>query len=262
MRFSQYSPHPLLKSCIVCYWVMEGDEHFTHKIIPDGHPEIVFHYGEPYNRNMENRMEKQPFAIAAGQLSKPISISPSGTTGVIGVKFSAAGMWKLFGVNMHVITNEAERLEDVLDIDPTFQFKIREASTDQERVTLLNQLFLPYVDDKRDAQAEWLIRQMEIEQGVITIKKLCDRNKISPRKLERLFRESIGLPAKTYLRLVRFNYVHKLLQQKEVSRSDVAFLAGYFDQSHLNRDFKIFTGENPSSYFTNVPALSHFFLNR
>jgi AraC-like DNA-binding protein len=240
---------------------MEGEEIFSHDIIPDGFPEIIFHYGEHYYTHKANGKRKQAVAIAAGQLTKPITISPSGKTGALGVKFKPPGIWKLFGLNMQLIANETESLEQVINFENALQSRILEAQNNHDRIQLLDRFFLSHLDEHQRNPSAGIIHDMVMARGQLTVKKISDTHNISPRKLERTFNESIGVSAKMYLRLMRFDHVYKLLQQNRATKADIAFLGGYFDQSHFNRDFKIFTGEDPSTYFKNVPFMSDFFLN-
>jgi AraC-like DNA-binding protein len=63
------------------------------------------------------------------------------------------------------------------------------------------------------------------------------------------FREQVGQPPKTMGRIIRFNRAPKLLQSpRSPTLADVVFEAGYYDQSHMNRDFRRFTGISPSAF--------------
>jgi transcriptional regulator GlxA family with amidase domain len=45
---------------------------------------------------------------------------------------------------------------------------------------------------------------------------------------------------------MRFNRAVALLGRGDVDLAEVAFECGYFDQAHLNRDFREFAGSSPS----------------
>src|SRR5688572_4163357 len=114
MNFLQFKPHPRLGSIIECYWIAEGSDIFLNKIIPDGCPEIIFHFEDPYEvQDAENTFLMQPLTIVAGQLTRPLFIRPSGKSGVLGVKFKATGLWKLFSCSMKMLKNETLPLEEV-----------------------------------------------------------------------------------------------------------------------------------------------------
>ena len=71
----------------------------------------------------------------------------------------------------------------------------------------------------------------------------------SHRRLIDRFREGIGLAPKTIGRVLRFERVSRMLQQVEEPRlAEVALDCGYYDQAHLNRDFRQFAGTSPGQY--------------
>jgi AraC-like DNA-binding protein len=70
----------------------------------------------------------------------------------------------------------------------------------------------------------------------------------SRRRMERIFARDLGIRPKVYARIVRLNAVLATLEDAERGRAvDVALDAGYFDQAHLLRDFRILAGRTPRS---------------
>jgi AraC-like DNA-binding protein len=98
--------------------------------------------------------------------------------------------------------------------------------------------------------------------GRTTISTLRDITGVSDRHLERLFKKSVGLSPKFFARVVRFNTIFKLAREDKPNVLDLGLESGFYDQSHFIRNFKAFTGEEPSRYFFFEPTLANFFLNR
>ena len=70
----------------------------------------------------------------------------------------------------------------------------------------------------------------------------------SRRRIERAFARDLGIRPKVYARIVRLNTVLATLDDAERPRAvDLALEAGYFDQAHLLRDFRILAGRTPRS---------------
>ena len=69
------------------------------------------------------------------------------------------------------------------------------------------------------------------------------------------FRRATGIAPKRYAELVRF---HRLIDRTPVAEaapwSELAVDGGYYDQSHVIRDFKRFTGFTPAEYHRRVSA--------
>lgn len=82
----------------------------------------------------------------------------------------------------------------------------------------------------------------------------------SRRRLERLFARDVGIPPKLYARIVRLNAVLATLEEPERPQAvDLALEAGYFDQSHLLRDFRALAGRRPGAARTEDGEMSRHF---
>jgi methylphosphotriester-DNA--protein-cysteine methyltransferase len=97
---------------------------------------------------------------------------------------------------------------------------------------------------------------------MITIEEIINAIGIGERQLERLFRKYVGLSPKFYCRIIRFNYIFQLMQEQSPRLIDLTYDAGFFDQSHFIRNFKAFTGEDPSRYLFDEKNLANFFLKK
>lgn len=63
----------------------------------------------------------------------------------------------------------------------------------------------------------------------------------------RRFREQIGLTPKAYANIVRFNRALELARGPKATWAEIALDCGYYDQSHLVRDFQRFAGRAPAT---------------
>lgn len=71
----------------------------------------------------------------------------------------------------------------------------------------------------------------------------------SPRYLIALFNEHIGVPPKLYARILRFEHAVEVAATKTGGGwAQIAQRCGYYDQAHMIRDFREFTGHAPGSY--------------
>ena len=86
--------------------------------------------------------------------------------------------------------------------------------------------------------------------GVVKVKNLTNKFHISRRWLEKQFAEQVGISPKQMARLIRFNALLLSVEMTpSVSWSEMIDKFGYYDQSHLNKDFHEFTGLSPTDYF-------------
>ena len=86
--------------------------------------------------------------------------------------------------------------------------------------------------------------------GEIKIDDLAREAGLSGRQLERKFIDQVGVPPKLYCRISRLEYALRLKEATpQRTWTDLTFLAGYFDQNHMIKDFKALAGSAPSDFF-------------
>jgi len=133
-----------------------------------------------------------------------------------------------------------------------------------EKVSSIERWFLKFIDDKeiKISKGELAAKLILRENGKISIQEILRKINISEKSLERLFKSQIGLSAKFYSRIIRLSYVFRLVQQDKTEWTDLAFLSGFYDQSHFIKNFKEFTGDEPSRYGFNERNMANFFLKQ
>ena len=93
------------------------------------------------------------------------------------------------------------------------------------------------------------IIQME---GVMTSVKISNHVFYSPRHLNRLFNLYLGMSMKAFSRLVRINKSIQLLNESKTTLTFICEKLGYYDVSHLVKEFKSVCGTTPQEYRTNM----------
>jgi AraC-like DNA-binding protein len=265
MQYSTFVPEIKLQSVLECYWIVEGVDTSVQKIIPDGFTEFVFHFKDSYTIYTEGTHATiQPLSIIAGQLSKPIFLTPTGASGVLGIKFKPTGIWKLFGCDMTPLLNRTEDLAYALGEEAaTLARHIVFAKHARQKIHVVENYLLEKITTSRDTgQLDAIVKEIQESRGQVSVSDLATKYELSARTMERIFQERVGLSAKLFARLNRFTHIFKLLQQPTLTKAEATYLSGYFDQAHFNKEFREFAGENPESYFGKNHAFANFFLNR
>ncbi|HWR42377.1 AraC family transcriptional regulator [Sporomusa sp.] len=81
----------------------------------------------------------------------------------------------------------------------------------------------------------------------VTLEELEQISGLSKFNIIRSFKEEFAIPPHTYQTLLRINYAKRQLRQcKHIV--EVAYEAGFYDQSHFNKVFKSHTGVTPEKY--------------
>lgn len=82
--------------------------------------------------------------------------------------------------------------------------------------------------------------------GARSIAQIAQTLRVSARHLERGFAREVGLSPKTLARVLRFQRAFQwLAAPARRPAAEIALACGYYDQSHLIRDFRQFAGSTP-----------------
>jgi len=266
MNFQKIIPTDGLRHIINCYWFVDsGDdcEILVQKIIPDGFPELIFHYGDPYEINLSGIWERQSQYLVAGQIKKYFFLRNTGRSGIVGIKLMPAALSDVFGISMDQLTSRVVPLSEVRSDKLTALIGMAVSGITPEAVAARFDAFFEEVALRRQVATvtqNTIVDSILGSRGTASIGELCRQAKISERSLERFFRHHVGLTPKYFSRIIRFSNIFKLIEKGDPSWVDVAYLTGYYDQSHFIRDFKAFTGEEPSKYLFEHPTIANFFL--
>jgi methylphosphotriester-DNA--protein-cysteine methyltransferase len=99
-------------------------------------------------------------------------------------------------------------------------------------------------------------------KGTIAVNELCVAVAVGERQLERAFKKYVGLTPKFYMRIIRFSHIFHAFTTGKDNWAQLGLEAGFYDQSHFIKNFKAFTGEDPSAYFFDDPTMANFFLKK
>ncbi|MCF7560530.1 helix-turn-helix domain-containing protein [Sabulilitoribacter multivorans] len=266
--YFQKDASPKISGIIKSFWQIDNKENTSivrEKIIPDGYPELIFHFGDCYRTNINGVWQTQGRNLIAGQIKNHFFLENTGKSKIFGIKFQPWGLNELFKIEMSGLTDKVIEVPDkVLEtIMPVKEISVGSLSFD-EKVIKIEHWFIEYLLglDLINFEGQKAVELIIEKKGKTELKTIQREVGISERSLERYFRTKIGLSPKYYSRIIRFSHIFKLAQLDEIDWSDIVFLTGYYDQSHFIKNFKEFTGEDPSKYSFFEKNLANFFLKK
>lgn len=264
MAFSLHQPDPAIADLVDCFWVVEEDDATPgeRKIIPDGYPELIFHYGDPYEIRLMGDWERQPRCLAAGQITRYFFLRNTGRSGMIGVKLQPWGLAQLCGLPMVSLKDRVVALAQACDASMPIESAVMAAHDTDGRMAALTGV-LRRLDRRPPPEAlSRAVAMIFKSHGTLPVSELCAACGVNERSLERAFARHVGLSPKFYSRLVRFSAIFRAVSGEGPCLSELSVDAGYYDQPHFHRDFKKFTGENPSEYAFGRASMANLFLGR
>jgi AraC-like DNA-binding protein len=190
-------------------------------------------------------------SFLAGLGERSSYVRATGPASCVQVNLTPLAAHMFLGVPMHELANRVVTLEDVLPHSAReLTERLEDAGTWEARFELLDAVFAERLAQARQPSGEvaWAWRILERTHGKAPIGWICDRLGRSRRHLAARFREQVGLTPKTVARIFRFEHAVRLLGRGQVSLAELAFECGYYDQAHLNREFRDFAGKPPAAF--------------
>lgn len=245
-----------------------------HTTLPNGSPEIIINLGEDYNRiiTVDNKREintvvQESSITFIGQKNIPVKIHQSGKCDLIIVRLKPYGLYYLSDWYQPELVNSsinhtqlpgkiaalAGKLIPLLSVSP--DLKVREFLVEY----FLNEL-RKMCQKKEDFQIGKIVDEIHRWSGTLQINQICDRFGLTRRTLENRFKTQTGITPKEYCSIVQFRSFFERTLIKEnrqekafgkLSLTEGALDVGYYDQSHLVRNFKKFAGLTPRQYLEN-----------
>lgn len=258
MKFRTYPPSRKLQGLVRFFWVFEGDqlaEPYIYRSMADPCSELIFHYKGRFDELSECGKRDGSFLSGIhGQTHRYRRFLTEKAFGIFGVYLYPFAARQLLGLSAAELTNRMPDLPSVLGKKgKELEERIFLALDTNCRIQILTS-FLEQQFQKREPDDHPAIAAVRfvIQSGQNhTVRKLADHFNLSERQFERKFKEYSGFAPKKYLRLVRFGEACNRYQEaNQKTLSEIALSCGYYDQSHFIKDFKTFSGYNPSDFFS------------
>jgi len=177
----------------------------------------------------------------------------TGSLDVFHINFTFIGFHALFAIPASAVRDSAESAELVLGPSILELEQRLAAASRDHRQTVAESFLLQRLAKARpvpgSAIAASLARSLQHSHQQTLIHDVAARHTLSVRQVERIFERHIGVSPKVFNRLTRLQRALDLRRKTPaLDGAALASASGYFDQSHMVRDFRDLTGETPTSF--------------
>jgi hypothetical protein len=243
VHYREHRPPPELAPYVRSFWTLRDVGPEVQRILPDGSFDIVFHLGEAFARDGE----RQPAAMLIGEVRRPVIVRPTGRADVLGIRFRPGGAAPFLRAPAAAFSDAILPLREVFA--SSIEEQVFESRSTRERLALLSRMLIGrYAEPRGSRLARAAAALIASRQGAIRIRDAAALLGSTERTLERAFAVSIGVTAKTFARLARF--------QSALNGGPDA----YFDDSHRIRDFHEFGGATPGELQRELNLLNEAFV--
>lgn len=266
MNYCEAKPTSVAADLVKLYWeVSYGKVDLVDEaepILPDGCVEIIFDFRDRFQTFLDSGEKViQPRSIVAGQFTSRILIGPTGDTELFGIRLRPEAGFTLLGLSMEELRDQLVDLKDVIGAKEEILFDRLSAAKDFRSRREIFEEFLPsIVIHPINVQLSVCINSIRSTNGATTVRQHAASLGWSERRLERAFKQHVGLSPKLFSRITRFQSFLIGDGFNDDLLLDRALAAGFYDQAHLIKDFRSFAGVTPTEYFASQNALSELFI--
>lgn len=227
-------PAAALRSHVSHYWLSLDNGDDTYTIAPDAAVDVVLAIGETSYR-------VDVFGTTTRRLAFPLDIGKH----YLGIRFRP-------GQSRHFLDAQARELTDSFQPADELLFPnvlgLAESISDDSLFARVDAVLLNYLTRRppRHSRIDDVVRHIEATPGPLRIAELAQIYCKSRRQLERDFLDVVGLPAKLFAEIIRFQRASALLANSNRPLAQIAADLGYTDQSHFSNEFSRFFGQPPA----------------
>ena len=226
-HFYEFTIHDEKKHCI--------------KAVPDASIDLLFNIGE---NKVSTYISGTVFGVKKWELGTQDDC--------FGVRFQPGQGILPKDITMEMIVNDDSEIDgDIFGKNLTE--KIALAKTMSERIDIFKKAYEDMVlgrnslSDKEKIN-EYLVNRISRTKGMITMRQLEDETNYSACYLRRIFKSFHGISPKQFAQYIRFQNLLMQADKEGVRYEQVALDCGYYDEPHMMKEFKKYSGVTLEQY--------------
>ena len=269
LEYAEHAPPPALTPYVRCLWTLAGPAPAVptpQPVVPDGCMELILNFGEPFERHRVDGsfVERQPLRLLVGPTTRPAVIVPTGRIDLFGVRLHPWGAARLLGVDPVALRDELPSIGEASRSLARSLEPACDAPTLRERRSVLEHALEARARraSPPDPALRAVVQTVVTRLPPLSVRDLAIRVGRSVRWIQRAFEQDVGLTPKMLARIARAQRAVRLADRHpKRSWSAVAAEAGYFDHSHLVREFHEIVGCTPTELGVRAGELTDAFLS-
>jgi AraC-like DNA-binding protein len=251
MFHQEFESPSLLQDTIKCFWYNKidlGETASSFEVVPDGYAEIIFHFGNGCSIVHNEIAEPLPSPFIMGLLNQPATFSSKKSLEIIGIRCFPWTVFDLLGLPSG--KSGVQLFEHpIAGLQPILQESINSGQIEEAIMHAKKHFMDLHSDSMNNSLLFKAGNALRNTNGKITVNQIAVEAHTTVRTLERNFKQSSGHTVKDVSGLMRFEQVRNhLWLYPDTNLAGLAHELGYTDQSHLNREFKRYSGITPAAF--------------
>lgn len=213
------------------------------RIVPDDSSHLLYHRFAP-----RSGAAKRHRLVVAGPRTRFVDVDKSRRSFTVGVRFRPWSAASLLGISAVDLVDRSVGLETLLGAEGRAIERRLGACGEEEAPAvlvgwLLRRARAETPDERRARRAAIRLRRGDGCEGA------ASTAGVGGRWLRAVMRDQVGLSPKALARVARLHRaLHRIRDAREVPGSRIAVASGYYDQSHMIREFRRLLGETPGRW--------------
>jgi AraC-like DNA-binding protein len=265
MLVVRYRPSTAFCAFVEDFWLYDGyvSAHARERILPSGTFELVFNLREDelriYSSARPGQYRRFSGAVVSGPYAGYFGSDAVEEISVMGVHFRPGGAFPFLGMPAGELADTHVDLAAIWKGHASsLRAELAETASAAERFRRLEQALIRHLYRPLEHHPAVAAALHAFRQPVAPARtgKLASAVNLSERRFIDVFRAEVGMTPKVFSRVQRFQRVLATANaDTSTDWAELAFACGYFDQSHLIRDFLLFSGVSPADYVRRLDAL-------
>jgi len=251
MLYRSRAPAPPLGEFVEYFWALSDAPAHAHElIVPTGTLELVVNLHENEFRvyGPDDLANPRCFsgAMISGAYRSPFIVDTREHTAIVGIHFKPGGAMPFLGAPPGALADTHVDLDCLWNQQSS---RLREAlcaaRDTEQRFEILACTLLTMLRAPRERYRAVRFALDRLDRGA-SVGEVAEQLGLSRRRLIEVFTADVGMTPKVFARVRRFQRAFAGEKRRETSWTELALQCGYFDQSHLIRDFVAFAGAAPA----------------
>ena len=231
------------------------DEHLwtplRRRELPTAEAPLIINFGAPFHLFTPGgeRRGCDMTSFVTGAYETFQLVESCGASSGVQVNFTLLGIRLLVGRPIEDMANRAIAPEDIFGaFARELTHRLFEATSWEARFACLDHALVSRISSPANVPAgvRWAWRRLMVSRGQVDLATIVQEVGWSQRHFIAQFKHQIGVSPKVFARMLRFEQVVLALRAgRATDLAGLALAAGYYDQSHFNRDVREFAGATP-----------------
>ena len=250
MFYRSRRPAPPLGEFVDYFWELcDAPSHAHERIVASGTLELVVNLRENQFRvyGADDLARPRCFsgAMVSGAYQSPFIVDTREHAAIVGVHFKPGGAVPFLGAPPGALPDTHVDL-DCLWKDQSSRLReaLCAARDTEQRFQVLARMLRSMLREPKERYRAVRFALERLDGGA-SVGEVSEQLGLSRRRLIEVFTADVGMTPKLFARVRRFQRAFSSAKRHARSWTELALECGYFDQSHMIRDFVAFSGASP-----------------